>query len=248
MTIFLTNDDGIDSDGIQKLIDILRNKKKYKVFVIAPDKNRSGISHAISLLNEPVKISSLGENIWSCSGYPADCIIVGLKGILPEKPDLVLSGINRGANLGTDILYSGTAAAARQASLCGIPAIALSLTGSEPYNWDMAVSWTAEHLEELTAFWEEEAFVNVNIPNSSGFPEGLLQTWPAIKKYQDIMSTINAPDGKQWCFLEAAEEIVVSQAGSDCYTVSRNFVSVSSVYNYPTAKQTVLKPPLLKEE
>jgi 5'-nucleotidase len=244
MTIFMTNDDGIESEGIQKLFDIIRNDKKHKVYMIAPDKNRSGISHAVRLLKEPVKLSLLEKDIWSCSGYPGDCILVGLKGILPERPDLVLSGINRGANLGTDIIYSGTAAAARQASLSGIPAIALSLAGTEPYNWDMAVSWTVEHLEELLAFWKKETFVNVNIPNSSGFPEGMLQTWPATKGYQDFLSILKAPDGKQWCFLEAGEEIVVSQTGSDCFTVSRNFVSVSSVYSYPTVKPVVMKEEL----
>ena len=234
MNILLTNDDGIDSEGLQKLAWILRSRQKYKVSVIAPDTNRSGISHALSIFNGPVKLSALGPDTWSCSGYPADCIIAGLKGVLSEWPDLVLSGINRGANLGTDIIYSGTASAARQASLAGIPAIALSLVGNEPFYWDMAASWSADHLEELLAYWREDTFVNVNIPGNSGLPEGMATAWPAVKNYRDTLSVMTAPDGSRWCFLEAVDDIsAVSEQGSDCETVSRNFVSVSTVYNHP---------------
>ena len=233
MNILLTNDDGIDSAGIQKFAEALRAKGKYRVLVLAPDFNRSGISNAVSLLNGPVKVLQLGEDTWSCSGYPADCVIAARLGALPVKPDLVLSGINRGENLGSDLIYSGTAAAARQASLGGIPAIALSLVGRDNFYWDMAASWAADHLEELTAFCAPKSFVNVNIPNSSGGPEGMRAAWPAIKRYRDALMVVDAPDGSRWCFLEGEPEMAMGQKDSDCDVVSRNFVSVSAVYNYP---------------
>ena len=238
MNILLTNDDGIGSDGLQKLAKILRSGGNNRVFVIAPDTNRSGISHALALINGPVKLSAIGEDTWSCSGYPVDCVLLGLKGVIPVKPDLILSGINRGANLGADIIYSGTAAAARQASLSAIPAIALSLVGDAPYHWDMAVSWSAEHLEELLAYWKKEAFLNVNIPNSPSFPDGIEQTWPARKSYEDFLRIVDAHDGSQWCFLGVEGEKIVSEPGSDCYTVSRNLVSVSTVRNYPAVLES----------
>jgi 5'-nucleotidase len=244
MNILMTNDDGIDSDGLQKLAKILRSSGKHRVFVIAPDANRSGISHALALINGPVKLSVVEEDTWSCSGFPADCVLLGLKDIIPVRPDLILSGINRGANMGADIIYSGTASAARQASLQGIPAIALSLaqTGKTQYHWDMAASWSAENLEELHSYWKKESFLNVNIPNSPSYPKGITHTWPASKSYRDSIKIVTALDGSQWCFLEGGEEIVVSQEGSDCYTVSRNFVSVSAVLNYPAViESTVLK-------
>ena len=238
MNILLTNDDGISSDGIQKLAQALRSKTQNRVIVIAPDGNRSGISHAVSLLNAPVKLVKLGEDTWSCSGYPADCVIVALLGGGPVKPDLVISGINRGENLGTDLVYSGTAAAARQASLAGVPAIALSLAangvrGGGVFHWDMAVSWAADHLEELIAFYRKGYFVNVNIPNSPGGPDGLVEAWPSIKTYTDALTVLNAPDGSRWCFLEGEPESTSTQAESDCEAVARNYVSVTSVYNYP---------------
>ncbi|MDR0498094.1 MAG: 5'/3'-nucleotidase SurE [Treponema sp.] len=237
MNILMTNDDGIDSDGIQKLAWLLRSSGKYNVTVIAPDTNRSGISHALSLLNGPVKLCELGKGTWSCTGYPSDCIIAGLKGVLSEWPDLVLSGINRGANLGTDVIYSGTAAAARQASLVGIPAIALSLSGCEPFYWDMASAWVVDHLDELLTYWREDTFVNVNIPNNESYPEGLAATWPAVKNYQDTLSIMIAPDGSRYCFLESGEETTVQETGSDNDTVSRNFVSVSPIYNFPVVQR-----------
>jgi len=242
MNILLTNDDGVDSEGILKLAAALRAKGKYRVLVLAPDCNRSGISNAVSLLNGPVKVLQLGEDTWSCSGYPADCVIAAKMGVLPVKPDMVLSGINRGENLGSDLIYSGTAAAARQASLGGFPAIALSLAGKETFYWDMAVCWAADHLEELMTFCEADSFVNVNIPNSPGGPAGMLTTWPAIKCYRESLTLMDAPDGSRWCFLEGEPELPEAQANSDCDAVARNFVSVSPVYNYPVGSRGSKEP------
>jgi len=237
MNILLTNDDGIDSGGLQKLAEVLRGRGAHRLFVIAPDTNRSGISNALSVLNGPVKLTEMGTDTWSCSGTPADCVLVGIKGALPEKPDLVLSGINRGENMGTDIIYSGTASAARQASLLGIPGVALSLEGWDGYCWETAASWIADHLEEITAFWREDTFVNVNIPNKPGGPKGIITAWPAAKHYQDTLEIVTAPDKSRWCFMRAGEGPAVTEAGSDCLTLAANFVSISTVYNFPVVRK-----------
>jgi len=233
MNILLTNDDGINSDGILRLAEALRSKGKHKVSVVAPDSNRSGVSHALSIFHNAVKISCLGEDTWSCTGYPADCIIAGINGLLSERPDLILSGINNGENLGTDIIYSGTAAAARQGGLGDIPSIALSLAGNAPYHWDMAVSWAVGHLEEMLSYWREYTFVNVNIPNSPDGPEGVITSWPAAKTYKDTLTMAVTSDGTRYCFLEGGEDTTFAESGSDCDVVSRNFVSISPIYNYP---------------
>lgn len=234
MNILLTNDDGISSEGLTKLARSLRSQGEHRVFVIAPDTDRSGISHALRILNGPLKIAAVEEDTWTCSGYPADCVIVGLNGALPATPDLVLSGINIGANLGTDIVYSGTAAAARQSSFAGIPSVALSLAGVAPFHWDMAVSWITDHLRELVAFWRKNAFVNVNIPNNPAGPAGLIAAWPEPKRYRDTLSITPAPDDSRLCFMKFGEETATPpEAGSDCDAVARNYVSVSSVYDYP---------------
>ena len=237
MKILLTNDDGINSDGIQKLADTLRKKGNYNVFIIAPDINRSGISHGVSIFNGPIKLKEINDYTWACSGFPVDCIIAGIN--IGIKPDIVISVINRGANLGTDIIYSGTAAAARQASLKGIPGLALSLVGRANFYWDMAVSWSVDNLEKLISYWKEDSFVNVNIPNSPGGPEGFTIAWPAVKHYRDAMSVMNvpegghSPEGNRFCFLVPQGETIVDETGSDCDAISRNFASVSPIFNQP---------------
>jgi 5'-nucleotidase len=233
MNILLTNDDGIESEGILILAEALRLRGKDRILVLAPDANRSGVSHGLSILTGPMKITEKSRDTWYCSGLPVDCVIAAVMGALPCKPDIIVAGINRGANMGNDIIYSGTAAAARQGALLGMPSIAISLNGSENYNWEMAVKYSADHLEEFIKMWEEDIFINVNIPNSSG-PTGMAKdTWPVRKDYQDSLSIIKGPEGSDWCFLNPGTEIVEDDKGSDWDAVSRNLVSVSSIYIYP---------------
>src|SRR5574344_2495885 len=133
MKILLTNDDGIEAEGIAVLAK--RLARENEVWVVAPHRDRSGVSHCITM-DKPLLIEKretvngvpCGEQWYSLEGFPADCVITALRGsFLPGLPDMVISGINSDANLGTDVIYSGTCAAARQASLYGVPGIALSL-------------------------------------------------------------------------------------------------------------------------
>jgi 5'-nucleotidase len=239
MDLLLTNDDGFDSPGIQTLAEALRSRGGYRVFVLAPDKNRSGVSHCLDLLSGPVSVKSEGPGLWSCSGYPGDCVLSAVLSGTPCKPEAVISGINKGANLGTDLVYSGTAAAARQAALMGVPAVAFSLAGDGDFQWNMAAEYAAGHLEEFLSLWKEDVFINVNIPNSAGGPGGMVHTWPALKDYHDQVTWmktskgIHASSGMEWCFLVPGTESVEDEKGSDYDAVSRNLVSVSSVFIHP---------------
>ena len=237
MNILLTNDDGINSEGIQKLAKVLRSVPNHRVFIIAPDCNRSGISNAISMISGPVKLTKHGEDTYSCGGYPADCVLIALLGGIPARPDIVLSGINQGENLGTDIIYSGTAAAARQASLAGIPGIALSLADKEHCCWDMAVSWSADHLNELVSLWKKDHFLNVNIPNCPDGPDGMLVAPTGKKSYNDSINRVTVSNDTDWCFLSAEGVSSPIETGSDRDAVEKNFVSVSSIYNFPFTKK-----------
>jgi 5'-nucleotidase len=231
MNILLTNDDGIESPGLLLLAEALRETGD-RVLVLAPNRDRSGSSHSIRFLWDALKLSERGPDTWTCSGSPADCVILALLGALPARPDLVISGINRGANLGTDLVYSGTAAAARQAGLGNIPAIALSLAGRGDFFWNMAVSWAVEHLEELRNIWIPHTFVNVNIPNSPGGPDGMAHTFPARMVYHDALS-IHKAGGHSWCFFEPGDVSAVPETGSDWEAVAKNLAAVSPVYVYP---------------
>jgi 5'-nucleotidase len=238
MNILLTNDDGIDCEGLLLLAEALREIPGYTVFVFAPDGERSGVSQSITLNGGALRIRDRGNNVWSCSGTPADCAMVAAMGGLAPggllKPDMVVSGINAGANLGTDLVYSGTAAAARQAALHGIPAIALSLVIEEgPAYWDRAVAFARDHLEELLSLWKEDTFINVNIPNSPDFSGALEITFPCRRRYGDAIVGFDAPDGSRYCFIDGGPVINDAEPGSDGDAVSRNRVSVSPVFIHP---------------
>ena len=124
--ILITNDDGIHSDGINLLQKIIK-KYSSNLLVIAPNKNNSGAGHSITL-SRPIRIKNIKNNMYSCDGTPTDCVLIGIKEVLKgKKPDLIISGINEGANLGDDLTYSGTVCAAMEGALLGINSLALSL-------------------------------------------------------------------------------------------------------------------------
>ena len=163
MRILLTNDDGLEAEGLQCIYEVLA--KKAECFVVAPDQGRSCCSHAVTT-HIPLDVVSRRKNQWTVSGTPADCVRVGLLW-LDLKPDWVVSGINHGGNLGVDILYSGTAAGAREASLMGVPSVAISQYMRRDIERDWAVSALRANivlenilqLERLGAgFW------NINLP------------------------------------------------------------------------------------
>jgi 5'-nucleotidase len=250
--ILLTNDDGIASTGITLLAKALRDAG-HRVFVLAPDSERSGFSHAISFLNGPCKIAEIEKDTWICSGTPADCVIFALLGGIPELtmvddsgaavkgrgPDLVLSGINRGANIGTDINYSGTAAAARQGGLIGIPSAALSLVeGDGRWHWEAAVSFITEHLEEIRNYWKAGTFVNVNFPNTAGGAQALVPAFPSVRYYNDRIECYRSPGGVLYCFAKTGKVETMPEDGSDWDVVSKNRAAMSAVFVQPVALET----------
>jgi len=251
MRILLTNDDGVSSPGIILLAKALR-ETGHRVIVVAPDKNRSGSSHSISFLDEPIKIKEIEKDTWTCSGTPVDCVIVALKGGIPEinimaqegknmqnAPDLILSGINLGANLGTDLIYSGTAAAAKQGSLFGIPSIALSLVDNHKgiYHWDVIIPYITGNLPEFMGFWKEDYFVNINFPNNGEKPAALVPTFPSMRYYNDRIERYTAPDGALYCFARTEKVGNTPAEGSDWAEVLKNNAALSVVKSEPVSRE-----------
>ena len=139
MNILITNDDGYGSWGIEAIAAKL--SQSHKVYIVAPDGNRSGSGMGVNV-TKPLNYRKMGERRFTCSGSPVDCVIAGLKtDLVDDRIDLVVSGINHGPNLGTDILYSGTCSAATEATLMGVPAIAVSLNITGNKDWDKKESW-----------------------------------------------------------------------------------------------------------
>jgi 5'-nucleotidase len=251
MRILLTNDDGITSPGITLLAEALR-QAGHRVIVVAPDKNRSGSSHSIVFLDEPVKIKEIEKDTWSCSGTPVDCVITALLGGIPElnittpqenqldlekAPDVILSGINLGANLGTDLTYSGTAAAARQGSFFGIISAALSLVDNDRgmYHWDAIIPYIIEKLPEFMGFWKSGCFININFPNNGKKPAALVPTFPSMRYYNDRIERYTAPDGGLYCFAKTGKIGKPPAEGSDWDEVLKGNAALSVVKSEPVS-------------
>jgi 5'-nucleotidase len=165
--LLLSNDDGIDAPGIVALADGL--DAAHEVWVVAPATERSAMSHSLTM-HKPLRASPRGERRWAISGTPADCIYVAVHHLMVDRPpELVLSGVNRGSNLGSDVHYSGTVAAAREACLHGFPSVALSLHGvadAAEVHWETAVAIGERLVEAVSADpLPRGVFVNVNVPN-----------------------------------------------------------------------------------
>lgn len=234
MRILLTNDDGIDSPGLHALESAFSTRDSAEIWTVAPDRERSGQSHAITIM-EPVRTRRLGERRFSASGTPADCVVVGAASLMPEPPDVVISGINRGPNLGTDILYSGTVAGARQASLLSLPGIAISLAAFRgTLHWSAAAQWLVERVDRLLEKWTDSFFYNLNFPNLPEHREKAEWTVPSRRHYRDGYRVMDAINGDRFHFLTETEVETEEQDGGDWHAVQRGRVSCSAIHLHPT--------------
>lgn len=230
MNILISNDDGIDAAGIDFLKIAL--EKKHDVTVIAPDKERSSCGHGLTL-GEPIRVKKKGKNAYSCSGYPADCILIGLGNILKEnRPDLVISGINHGANLGQDRYYSGTIAAAREATFRGVPAIAISLvtkTWKDVEHFDVAAEFVIKLVDEnIHTLIPPMSLLNINVPNIKKEEiAGVKYTLPGYQNYsEEVIERVDGR-GKTYFWVGGTYKGWEDNDGTDCRAVSENFISVN---------------------
>jgi 5'-nucleotidase len=165
--ILLSNDDGIHATGL-KLLEEVALTLSDDVWVVAPDAEQSGASHSLTM-RRPLRMRTVSERHYAVDGTPTDAVLLAVQHVLKDKlPDLVLSGINRGANLGEDVTYSGTCAAAMEATLLGIPSIALSqhCDHNSPTKWATAEKYAAQVIAQIAAVpWPSDIFVNVNFPD-----------------------------------------------------------------------------------
>jgi len=230
MKILLSNDDGVHATGLNFLKT--RLEKDHDIIVIAPDQERSSCGHAITL-GEPIRVSQLEENVYSCSGKPADCVLVGLGNICKDdKPDLIISGINHGPNLGQDRYYSGTIAAAREGAFRGIPSIAVSLVTNsikDMEHFDVAADYIAELVaQDIKSLIPENTVMNVNVPNlPKNKIAGSRYTTTGFQQYSDEVIERVDGRGKSYFWLGGTYQGSKDIAGSDCNAVTDGFISVN---------------------
>ena len=232
MRILITNDDGIQSPGLAILKKAL--EKDHEVWAFAPDRDRSGVSHSLTL-RRPVRSRDLGDSMYSCSGTPVDCIIMTHHGALGVRPDLVISGINLGANLGSDLIYSGTAAAARQAAIMGYPSIAVSIDAtSAPWHFGNAVAFVEKNLGIFACHGRAPLFFNINVPNQEEACTAFEFALPANLNYSSSITSFEAPDGELYHFYRGCIEKTNPPPGTDWDVLRRGKISISTIAVMPT--------------
>ena len=233
MRIVLTNDDGIFSEGLRTLLQKL--DKEHEVYVFAPDRERSATGHAITL-HQPlrankVEFRDIDAQCWSIDGTPSDCVKLGVEGILEELPDLVISGINKGPNLGTDVLYSGTVSAALEGMLLGVQSMAISLATHQ--SWDF--SYAADFALQMVNWIEEHPFkkvglLNVNVPALSKEEiAGVNITKLGRRSYTNSFERRVDPRGRVYYWI--AGEIVddLEEPGTDVLAIKNNQISITPI-------------------
>lgn len=237
--LLLTNDDGIYAEGIQGLARVLLDQgKPYRLSLVAPDRERSAMGHAITM-HKPLRVEEIAffDNPdlqgWAVNGTPSDCVKLALEALLQSPPDLLISGVNRGSNLGTDVLYSGTVSAAVEGLLTEIPSVAVSLTGQgNPSGFDYAARFTAGLIPHLLTdpFWKS-TLLNINVPSSVKTIRGARATRLGSRKYRNAFEKRFDPRGM--CYYWLAGELVEEEneeADSDTRAVREGFVSVTPVH------------------
>jgi 5'-nucleotidase len=224
--ILITNDDGVHAPGIDALARALFDLGE--VYVVAPDRERSACSHGLTIHN-PLHAQRLGDRRFAVDGTPADCISVGLMRLVPRRPALVVSGINRGANLGDDIFYSGTVGGAREAVFQGIPAVATSLvTRSDDDDFEPAAAVTVRIAEMvLRNGLPRRTLLNVNVP--PGAPVGIAVTNQGIREHEGFVSEGLDPRSQPYFWIQETHNSWANDEDSDIAAVRRGLVSVTPI-------------------
>ncbi len=229
--ILISNDDGVHARGIKTLRKAL--EQIADVTVVAPDRERSGASHSLTM-DVPLRTHRIRDNIIAVDGTPTDCVLLALKLLLPEPPDLVVSGINRGANMGDDVTYSGTIAAAMEATLMGIPAIAVSLCRCESgaYDYEASAGIAREvALMVLERGLPEGTLLNVNVPN---IPReeitGVEVARQGKQVYEEAVVEKQDPRGRTYYWIGGQLTSWEPEPDTDYAAVSQGLVSITPIH------------------
>jgi len=219
--ILLSNDDGIGAPGIEVLREGLSDLGD--IYVVAPYKEMSGASHSITL-RKNIEVKRMGDKIFAVEGTPADCTLLALYGLLPRKPDIKVSGINRGYNLGEDVFYSGTVAAAREGVIYGTSALAVSI-GDEgpPFYWESALHFTRLLIRKIVGLKPRVFLLNLNVPNRTLWEiKGIKWTRLGTRLYKDPVEKV---DNEHYRI--GGRPLWIHQPGTDLEAIENGYASVS---------------------
>lgn len=229
MHLLLSNDDGVHATGLRLLADSLAALGK--ITVVAPNRNRSASSNSLTL-DRPIRAQPVAENWYAVDGTPTDCVHLAITGLLKDEPNIVVSGINAGANLGDDVIYSGTVAAAMEGRFLGLPAVAVSVASYQPLYMETAARVTLEIISKLVATrLPNDVIININIPNEpkEGL-KGIQATRLGNRHKAEAVIKSEDPRGKPIYWVGAAGPEQDAGPGTDFYAVNNGYVSVSPMH------------------
>ncbi len=241
MKILLSNDDGVNAQGIKILYKEL--SKFATVTVVAPDRNCSGASNSLTLLN-PLRTQTLENGFISVNGTPTDCVHLALSQLMQSSlPDLVVAGINHGANLGDDVLYSGTVAAATEGRHMGLPAIAVSLVGKAENNYHSAAVIAAQFIKRLKDHpLENDQIINLNVPDLSlDDIQGIKVTRLGHRHKAETMKKMKDPWHRDIYWYGSLGDELDAGEGTDFYAIANNYASVTPLTVDMTAYKSINK-------
>ncbi|GGA74867.1 5'-nucleotidase SurE [Neiella marina] len=231
MQILVSNDDGVQAPGIEALERALANLPGVtEVMVVAPDRNCSGASNSLTLEN-PLRTQTLANGYISVKGTPTDCVHLAINELLPQLPSLVVSGINAGANLGDDVIYSGTVAAATEGRFLGLPAIAVSQCAREPKHFATAAKVAAQVVAQLMKSpLESDQIINVNVPDLP-FEQlkGFKVTRLGSRHRAEHMIRTTDPAGREIFWLGPPGEKADAGEGTDFHAIENGYVSITPI-------------------
>ncbi len=229
MNILVTNDDGITSTALYGLRDALADLGR--VFIVAPDRDQSATSHSLTLYR-PMRIENPAPDVYAVDGTPTDCVLIAMHGLLNEPIDLVVSGVNRGANMGDDVFYSGTVAAAIEGAMQGLPAIAVSLAVSGLADFTYACAFTRRLVEAVRREgMPAKSVLNVNVPNRPAAEvAGVEVTRLGKRVYQDTLIERTDPRGRKYYWIGGDAPVWDPEPETDFLAVDRGFVSVTPLH------------------
>jgi 5'-nucleotidase len=227
--ILVTNDDGVHAPGIIALYRAM--KTLGDAVIVAPDRERSAAGHSLTL-HRPLKAEEIREGVFSVNGTPTDCVTLGINKLLPRRPDLIVSGINRGANLGDDITYSGTVSAAMEGTIFGVPSIAFSIIQDRPYHYETASAYAAKiacyALEHSLPY---DTLLNVNFPSCpKNEIKGVKITRQGKRIYENSIQETFNPWGEKYYWIGGGRTFWEHGEEADMEAVQQNYVSITPVH------------------
>lgn len=246
MRVLLSNDDGVHASGLKALAAAVR-AEDIELWVAAPSKEHSAQSHAFTL-HKPLRAHEVSPRWFSVSGTPADCVYLGVHGLLPERPDVVISGINRGSNLGWDVHYSGTVAAAREAAFSGVPSIAVSLNvrhGATSPHWE-----TAQHVVGRVVAGLRRGglapgiYVNVNVPDVPlAELRGLRWARLGVRRYEAAVDARIDPRGRPYYWLGGRHASFDEDPETDGRLCEQGWATLTPMHADPTDRAALSRLP-----